>query len=149
LSGQHAAANFELVIERGVVQNRHGGMHGSGFGVFCAINQCPDASVDHGSRAHGAWLNGHEEIAVQQAVVAESRSRLAQGDDFGVGGWIGVGQVAVESASDYFPFVHDNRAYRHFSDVERSLSGPQRFLHPEFVGFRTSAVQHNQYCMRM
>jgi hypothetical protein len=38
LSSQNTATHVNLMIERGVVQYMHGGMHSSGFGIFCAIN---------------------------------------------------------------------------------------------------------------
>jgi hypothetical protein len=149
LSGEDAAAHFNLVIERGVVQNVHGGMHGSGFWILGAIDQGADPCVHHGSGAHGARLDRYKQIAVCQAVIAESRSGFAQRDYFCVGSWVGVGQIAIESAPDDFAFVNYDCAYRNFTQVEGSLSGPQGLLHPKFVGFGTSAVPHEQYCMRM
>lgn len=145
---QHSRTYVDPMIQSWMVQHMQGRMNCSGLGVLGTVHQSADARMHDCSSAHGTRLDGHEKIAVQQAVIANGGAGLAQCQNFGVGGWIGVGQVAVESASDDFPFMHDNRAYRHFSDVERSLSGPQRLLHPQFVGFRTSAVPHNQYCMR-
>jgi hypothetical protein len=105
--------------------------------------------VHHGSRAHGARLNGHEKITVCQAVIADGQSGFPQGDDFRVGGGVGVSQIAIESAANNFAFMHDHGADRHLTYVERSLSRPQGLLHPQFVVFRISAVPHEQYCMRM
>jgi hypothetical protein len=145
---QHSRTYLDPMIQSWMVQHMQGRMNCSGLGVLGTVHQSADARMHDCSSAHGTRLDGHEKIAVQQAVIANGGAGLAQCQNFGVGGWIGVGQVAVESASDDFPFMHDNRAHWNFSDVERSLSGPQRLLHPQFVGFRTSAVPHNQYCMR-
>ncbi len=148
MSSQHAATHFNFVIERGVVENMHGGMHGAGFGVLGAVYQCPDAGVNHGSGAHGAGLDGHEKIAVCQPVISDCRSGFTQSHDFCVSGGIGVSQVAVESAADDLTFMHYHGAYRYFSYIECSLTRAERLLHPQFVGFRTSAVSHEEYCMR-
>jgi hypothetical protein len=149
LSRKNAAPHYNLVIERGVVQNMHRGMHRASFGVFSAIHQVADAGMHYGTCAHGARLNGHKKIAVCKAVIAEGRSGFAQSNYFRVGRRVGIGEVAVESASDNFAFMHDDGAYRHFSYVERSLSSTQGVLHPQFILFRTSAIPHEQYCMRM
>jgi hypothetical protein len=149
LSGQNAAPHFNLVVECGVIQDLHGGMHRSSLGVLGAVYQSSDTGMHHGSCAHGARFNGHEKIAVCKAVIAEGRSGFPQSNYFRVGRGVGIGEVAVESATDNLAFMHDDGAYGHFSHVERSLSGPQRLLHPQFVGFRTSGVPHEQYCMRM
>jgi hypothetical protein len=90
LSGEDAATHFNLVIEGGVIQNMHGGMHGSGFGVVGSVYQRSDPGVHHGSGAHGAGLNGHKQLAVSQTVIAEGRSSFAQRDYFSVGSWVGV-----------------------------------------------------------
>ena len=82
-------------------------------------------------------------------MVAECRSGFPQGDDFSVSGRIAVSQITVESAADDFALMNYDGAYRHFTQIERSLSGPQGLLHPQFVVFGSSAVPHEQYCMRM
>lgn len=131
-----------------MVQNMHRGVHSPSLGIFCAINQGPDTGVDHGPGAHRAGLDGHKHSAVCHAVIAEGRSGLAQGDDFGVGGGIGVGQVAVESTTDDLALMNNYGADRHFAYFERSLRSPQGLLHPQFVVIGASADQHEQYCMR-
>jgi hypothetical protein len=137
------------MIQGGVVENMHHGMHCPGLEVFCAINQVPDARMDHSTRAHGAGLNGHKKIAASQAMIAEGRSGFPQRHDFCVSCRIGIGEIAIESAADYFALMYYDGADWHFSQVESALSGPQGFVHPQFVGFGTSAVSHEQYCMRM
>jgi len=149
LPSQNAATNLNPMIKGGVVQNMHGGMHRSGFGVFGTVHQGSDAGVDHGSRAHGARFDGHKQVAVSQTVIAEGGSGLAQSDDFSVSRWIRVGQVAIESAADDFTFMNDDGPYRDFAHIERSLRSSQGLLHPQFVAFKTAAVWHDQYCMRL
>jgi hypothetical protein len=145
---QNAATHFNPMIEGGVIENVHNGVHSAGFGIFCAINQCPDTGMHHGSGAHGARFDGHEKIAACQTVIAEGRPGFPQGYDFCVGCRIRVTHVAIEAAADDFTFMYYDCAYGNFSDVERSLSCAQGLSHPQFVGFRSSAVPHAYYCMR-
>lgn len=149
MSGEHAATHFNLVIERGVVQNVHCGMHGSGFEIVRPIDKRTDSGVDHGSGAHGARFYGHEEVAVFQAVIADCGSGFAQGDDFSMRGGIRVGEIAIKSAAYDLAFIHHNGPDRNLSDFKRSLGSPQGLLHPKFIGFRASAISHAEYCMRM
>jgi hypothetical protein len=65
LSGENAAAHFNPVIERGVVENVHCGMHSAGLGVLGAVYKRPDAGMYHSSGAHGTWLNSHEQITIR------------------------------------------------------------------------------------
>jgi hypothetical protein len=113
-----------------MVQNMHCRVHCSGFGIVGSVYQGSDAGVHHGPCAHGAWLNGDEKIAVIQAVIADFRSGFAQCHNFCMGGWIGVGQIAIESATDDFAFMHHDCADRNLAYVERSLSSAQGLLHP-------------------
>jgi len=132
-----------------VVQNMHNGMHRSGFWIVGSVYQGSDTGVHHGSGAHGTGLNGHEKIAVLQTMIAEGGSSFSQGDDFCMSSWVGVGHIAIESASDDFAVMNYDCAYRHFSYVERSLGGMQGLLHPQFVGSGASAVSHEEHCMRI
>ena len=127
MSGEYAGSHFNLVIERRVVQNMHGGMHSSGFGIVRAIDQCTDSGMDDGAGAHGAWFYGHEQVAVSQAMIAKGGPGFAQGDDFSMRRWVRVGQIAIESASDDLAFMHHDSADRNFSDVERAPDS-RRFL---------------------
>jgi hypothetical protein len=63
-------------------------------------------------------------------MIAEGSSSFAQGDDFSMGCGIGVGEVAIESATNDFAFMYYDGADRNLSYVERSLRSAQGFLHP-------------------
>ena len=66
-------------------------------------------------------------------MVTQSCTGFAQGDDFGMGGGVVVGDVAIPAAADDALSAHDYSAYRNFAGFERALGGAQSFLHPEFV----------------
>ena len=109
-------------------------MDGSRLGVVRTENQTADTGVNQGSRTHGARLNCSKELAVTQTVVREIQSGLTQGDDFGVGGGIVIGQVAVPATSEDAALTDDDGSDGDFSGFEGALGRAQSLLHPEFVG---------------
>src|SRR5580658_5873930 len=104
------------------------------FGIVRAVDQTLDAGMQQGARTHGARFNCSKQLAVSKTVVAESGTRLAQGDDFRVGGGVEFGDVAVPASTDDASPADDNCADRYLSGLERALGGAQSFFHPEFVG---------------
>ena len=86
--------------------------------------------------AHRARFNCNKELAVFQTMVTNGRTGFAQRDDLGVGGRIGVGDVAIPSAAYDLAVADHDRADRDFSSFECALGAAQGFLHPEFVGCR-------------
>src|SRR5580704_2992949 len=66
-------------------------------------------------------------------MVANGSTGLAQRDELGVRGGVGVGDVAVPAPAHYAAFADDDRADRNFSGFERAPGAAERFLHPEFV----------------
>jgi hypothetical protein len=66
-------------------------------------------------------------------MVTQSCTGFAQGDDFGVGGGVAVGEVAIPAAANDAVSAHDYSAYRNFAGFEGALGGAQSLLHPEFV----------------
>ena len=88
------------------------------------------------SRAHGARLNCSKQIAASETVITEVPSGLAKRDDFGVGGRVVVGEVAIPSAADDAAVADYDRPYGNFAGFEGALGAAQSLLHPEFVGRR-------------
>jgi NADH-quinone oxidoreductase subunit I len=86
------------------------------------------------TRAHGARFNCSKQFAVSQAMVTHGGTSCAQDNDFGVGGGVGVGEVAVPAAGDDFAITNDDGAHGHFTGFERTLGGAESFFHPQFVG---------------
>jgi len=56
----------------------------TGFFIRRAIHHRADPAVDHGAGAHDARFESDIERGVQQAVVLQHQSTLAQGHDFGM-----------------------------------------------------------------
>ena len=109
------------MVQCGVVQDMHSRMNSSGLGILGAVHQAPDTGVHYGPGAHGAGLNGHEQIATWQAMISDGCAGLAQGNDLGMSGWIGIREVAVEAPSNDFSFVDDDGAHRNFAGVQCAL----------------------------
>jgi hypothetical protein len=79
-------------------------------------------------------------------MVAKGRARFAQGNDFGMSGWIAVKNVAVEAASDDASAVDDDRAHGDFSGLECTLGATQGLFHPKLVGVRVAGFGHGGHC---
>jgi len=90
--------------------------------------------MNQSTGAHGARFNCSKQFTAFQTMVAEGGTGLAQGDDLGVGGGVGIGEVTVAAASDDFAMVNDDRTDWDFSGVESTVGGAESFFHEEFVG---------------
>ena len=108
-------------------------MHGPGLGVVRAIYQAPDAGVHQRPGAHGARFNCNKQFAAFQTMVTNGCTGFAQGDDLGVGRWVGGGDIPVPSPSHDPAVADDDRSDRDFSGFESALGAAQSFFHPEFV----------------
>jgi hypothetical protein len=85
------------------------------------------------SRAHRARFNCSKQLAVDEPVVTDVSSRLAQRHDFSVSGWIMIGKVAIPSSSNHVPFAHYDRSHGHFARLQRALGATESVRHPKFV----------------
>jgi hypothetical protein len=117
-----------------MIQHFHYRMNRAGLGVVRAIYQALDAGMHQRAGAHGARFNGSKQFAVLQTVVTHGSTGLAQSYDLGVGGGIGVSDVAVPSASYDAAVAYYDRAHRNLSTFQSALGAAQGFFHPDFVG---------------
>ena len=92
---EHARLHKELVVECGVVEHMEDGAGRACFGIAGSEDEPGQPGVQHGTGAHGAGLKGAHQGAAEQAVVAECTPRLAQGNDFGMGGGVVCAQDLV------------------------------------------------------
>src|SRR5215469_2679461 len=115
-------------------------MHRTGFGIICSINQAADARMNHCARAHSTRLNCNKQVTTAQAMVAKNGCRFPQSDDFGMGGGIGVANVAIEAAGNYLALANDYCTDGNFVDFQRALSGPNGLMHPELVARSLAAI---------
>ena len=109
-------------------------MHGARFRVFRAIYQAFEPGVHHGAGAHGTWFNCSKQLAVSQAVVTDGGTGFAEGYDLGVGGGIGISNIAIPAPPHNAVAANHDRACRNLSGLQCALGGAERFFHPEFVG---------------
>ena len=124
------------MIQLRVIYDFQNGMDRASLRVFGAVNQPPNARVDERSGTHRARLDGGVDLAVRQTMVAESSGRLAQGNNFGMGGGVVIQQVAVEAAPYGTIIANDYSSNRHLTGVQRALGEAQRLFHPDFIGVR-------------
>ena len=122
-----------MVIELFVVEDLHHGFDGTGLGVVGTVNEAADARVGYGAGTHGARFDGDVEIAITEAVIAERVSGFAEGDNFGVGGGVGVGDRAIAATGNDLAFADDDGADGNFGESCGALSFAERFFHPKFI----------------
>ncbi len=109
-------------------------MHRSGLRVLGAIDEPSNARVGDGAGAHCTGLDGHVEIAVEQAIVGDGLPSLAQCKYLRVrGGIVGV-QRAIAAATHDASVVHDDGPDGDFAQRQCALRLAQRLFHPEFIG---------------
>ena len=121
------------MIQTGVIHHPQNRMDGACLRVVGTIYQTADAGMNCRPRAHGARLNCSKQFAVDEPVVTDDSSRLAQRHDFSVGGWIVVGEVAIPSSSNHMPFAYHDRSHRDFARLQGALGAAEGLLHPKFV----------------
>ncbi len=85
------------------------------------------------TRAHCARFNCSKQFAVPKAVVAYSGAGFAQGNDFGVGRGIGVGEIAVPAAANYPSIADRYRTDGNLTCFQGAVGSAQSLFHPEFV----------------
>ena len=117
-----------------MIQHLHHRTDGASFRVIGAVNQAFEPGMDQRACAHRARFNCSKQLAVFQAMVAESGTGFTQRDDLGVGGGIAISEVAIAASADDLAAAHHDRAHRNFSRLQRALSGAESFLHEKFVG---------------
>jgi hypothetical protein len=139
-TGQDSSANFHPVIELGMVQHLHHRTDCARLGVVRAVYQTLHSRVHQSACAHGARFNCSKELAVSQAVITEVRTGLAKRNDFGVGGWVGVGEVTIPASPNDLAGMDHDRAHRDFARFECASGRAKSLFHPEFVGGRWSLL---------
>jgi hypothetical protein len=130
---QYASANLCSVIQLGMVQHFHHRMDGASFWVVRSIHQAFQPGMHQGARAHRTRLNCGKELTVSQAVVPQIGTGLAKGDDFGVSGRVGVGEVAIPASADDLACANHDRAHGDLACFQCALCGAESLFHPEFV----------------
>jgi hypothetical protein len=111
------------MVQLRVVQHLHHRMDCARFGVVRAIYDAFHSRVHHRARAHWTRLNCNKQFAVSQAMVTQVSSGLAKGDDFSVGGGVGVGDVAVPASADNLSPVNNDCAYGDLASLQCALGG--------------------------
>lgn len=131
--GEDAASNGRAMIHGGIIENREAGANRAAFGIVCTIDEAIDASLQHGSGAHRAGLDGDVDGHPCEAVIAQSRRGRPQGHYLGVRGGIAAADGAVAGARDDLSSLGDHATNRHFSAPRSEAGLGQRQSHAFFV----------------
>jgi len=116
------------------------------FWIASSKDQTLDTTVDQRSGTHGARFEGHIEITADKSPTPHGLRSLSNGQNLGVGQWIGIALAAIKSPPNDLPGTYDDGAYRHLSQRSCLVSFRQRFLHPVgvihgVVGFVTHGTR--------
>ena len=103
------------------------------LGITDAEDDAADPAMDDRSRAHGAGLLGHVEVAVGETPVAEGLLGLAEGKHLGVGGGVAQGLDLVVGAGDDRAPLDDDGTNGDFAGLERAPRLAQGLLHEKGV----------------
>ncbi len=123
-----------MVQKRGIAE-REERAHCAGLGIVAAVNQARDPRVNQGASAHGARLERDGRDAIGQTPIAQFAGRLAEGENFRVGGGIGIDLPTIVPAADdaIRGRVIDDAAHRHFVHRQGFLGLGDRLTHQLFV----------------
>ena len=120
-SGQNAAPDFHLMIQTRVIHHLQNRTHGARLRIIGTVHQTAEAGMNCGSRAHDARLNRSKQFAVDEPVIADVASRLAQRHDFSVSCGIIVGEVAIPASSNHAPFGQNDGSDGYLARIECPL----------------------------
>jgi Predicted transcriptional regulators len=126
---QHAGQHVHPVIEPGLPDHVHDGVHGAGLWVRGAVYQGFNSELNDGPGAHGAGLYGGIQHAFVQPPITQAAGRFPQGQHLGVGGTVGKYFPEVVATADNLAFPDHHRPYGHFSQAVSLLRLQQGFPH--------------------
>jgi len=104
-----------------------------GLGVTRTIDDARDPRMEDGPGAHRARLQGDEQLATRQAIVAEAACGIAQRGNFGMGSRIALADRAVEAPSDNLSGPDHDGADRHLPKAFCRARQGNGLAHEEFV----------------
>lgn len=106
----------DVVVVLRMASEVKGAAAGTRAQVVSAKDEAVDARVYQRAGAHGAGFEGDVEGRAAQSVVGKGSPRRAQGEDFGVGGGIMVGDGAVVRGGDNLAARNNQRADGDFAE---------------------------------
>src|SRR5215813_2024795 len=132
----HAAAHREAMVEPRVLGEVEHAAERAALRIGAAEDDALQARLDDGADAHGARLDGHEQLGVNQPIVAHGRTRRAQGDDFGVCARVAARDRLVAPAPDDLARPHDHRPHGYLAGAFGGGGLAQAFAHPDLIRLR-------------
>ena len=118
-----------------VAEDFEAGMDRAALGLVRSVNQAGDASLKHGPGAHSAGFDGDVKSGAGQAVIADAKGRITQGENFRMRGGIAMSDGPISGARDDF-FVEDqNGPNRNFAALSGLTGFDECFRHKDEIGF--------------
>ena len=132
--GEDAGEDFDAVVEARMGEDLEAGTDGAAFGIVCAVNEASNASLNHGTSAHGARLDRDIESRAGEAIVGKDVSGCPKDDNFGVSGGVVVANRAIAGTGDDFLFVDEDCADGDFTGFGGGAGFVERELHVVEIG---------------
>ena len=110
-----ATDNEEAMVEARVRGEIRHATEGTTLRIPAAEHHAPQAGVEYGADAHQARLDGHVQVCVHEAVVADGRRGRAQRQDLGVSGRVLQSNGGVASTTELEPVSDHHRSDRHLA----------------------------------
>jgi serine protease len=114
---EHPAGHLGAVVEGGLGEHGEDAAGGAGLGVGGAEDDGGNAGEDDGAGAHRAGLEGHVEGRAGQAPTAQRLGGGADGEDLGVGRWVGILFALVAGGGEHLVPARDHGTDRHVTMV--------------------------------
>jgi hypothetical protein len=135
--GQNSRNHLHAMVELRVIEHRKTRADGSAFGVVCAIDQALDASLDHGTRAHGARFDGHVHGCVEESVIADFLGCRAKSNHLGMRGGITITDGAIARARNDTIADNQDAAHGDLAALSHQPSLFERRFHEDAIRFAT------------
>ena len=99
------------------------------FGIGGAVIEPADTGECDRAGAHGAGLERDIEVAIVEAFGVQPVRRLTDGDHFGMGGQIPLGERAIAGTHDDLAVTHNDATDRHLAAVTGGAGFCQGHIH--------------------
>src|SRR5712691_5682080 len=124
-----AAVDLRSVQAGGRGKEAYAALDRAALGIGGAVIKPPDAGERDRRRAHGAGLQRHIEVAVDQPLAAEGLRSPADRHDLGMRGRVAVGERAIAGLRDQIAVADDHAADRHLAGVRCRVRLVEREIH--------------------
>jgi hypothetical protein len=126
---EHSGSYLDSMVEALIREYVETRANCSALGVVGAVDESPNARMDHRPGAHAARFDRDVKRSAREPVIPARARRFTQNDDFGVRRRIAVAYRAIPGTSKNAAAMHQDRADRHFTGRRRRTAFLERLPH--------------------